>query len=135
MTHGAQNILPFPKPLSQPSQFEALWQIWPRRERKLVAKAKYDAILRGCKTRTLDKDSGQYVDIDLSATEDEILAGAVAYLKSQKATGSGSFGYIDGGKAYILDQIDKRTYRLKDDGKFIPYLSTWLNGGRFMDLL
>jgi len=97
--------------------FEALWKIWPRREKKVLAKAKYEAILRGrFSTRTLDKDSGQYVGIELDGTADQIMAGAKAYLESQKAKGSGAYGYVDG-------------------GKWIPHLATFLNQGRWEDWL
>lgn len=104
-----------PKPVMAPSRFEEIWKLWPNKAKKVIAKAKYDAILRGgFKTRTLDKDSGQYVDIELEATADAILAGV---------------------KAYVSAQIDTRTYRLKDDGKFIPHLATFLNQGRWEDWL
>lgn len=92
--------------------FEAVWKLWPNKAKKLVARAKYAAILKGgFRTRTLDKDSGQYVDIELGATPEDILAGV---------------------KAYVSSQID-RNYRLKDDGRFIPHLATWLNQGRWED--
>lgn len=95
--------------------FEAIWRIWPNKAKKVLAKAKYEAILRGgFRTRTLDKDSGQYVEIELDASPDDILAGVKAYLQSQRATGSGQFGY-------------------KDDGRFIPHLATFLNQGRWED--
>lgn len=97
------------------ARFEELWKLWPNKAKKVVARAKYDAILKGrYTTRTLDKDSGQYVEIELTATEEQILAGA---------------------RAYVDSQIDKRTFRLKDEGRFIPHLSTWLNGGRWEDFL
>lgn len=103
-----------PAPVAAPAtRFDELWAMWPRREKKPLARAKYEAIVaKGLKTRTLDKDSGSYVDLDLAATEDAILAGAKAYLKGQ---------------------IDRNTYTYKDGGKFIPYLATWLNGGRWED--
>lgn len=65
---------------------------------------------------SVEKDSGQYVELELQATADRILKGAKAYLESQKAKGSGAFGYVDG-------------------GKWIPHLSTFLNGGRWEDWL
>lgn len=105
----------FPEPEAVKGDFEAVWKIWPNKAKKVLAKAKYDAILKGgFRTRTLDKDSGQYVDIELAATPDSILLGA---------------------KAYIDSQFDRSTYRFKDDGKFIPHLATWLNGGRWEDWL
>jgi hypothetical protein len=100
-----------------PSLFEEVWKMWPNKSKKVLAKAKYDAILRGrFRTKTLDKDSGQYVDIELAADHERIVAGVAAYLKTQKATGSGAFGYIDG-------------------GKWIPHLATFLNQGRYEDWL
>lgn len=93
--------------------FEAIWRLWPNKAKKPLARAKYEAILKGgFHTRTLDRDSGLYVDIELNAAPDAILAGAKAYLDSQ---------------------VDRRTYRLRDDGKYIPHLATWLNGGRWED--
>ncbi len=101
-----------PKPQSR---FEEIWKLWPTKARKPLAKAKYDAIIHGrFKTKTLDKDSGTYVDIELEASELEIVTGVETYLKSQ---------------------VDKNTYRLKDEGKYIPHLATWLNQGRWMDLV
>jgi hypothetical protein len=107
----------FPEPTSTPSQnrFEEVWKIWPNKAKKPLAKARYEAILRGpFKTRTMDKDSGQFVEIEVTGTEDEMVAGI---------------------KAYLAAQVDKKTYRMKDDGKYIPHLSTFLNQGRFADLL
>lgn len=93
--------------------FESVWKLWPNKANKVMARQKYLAIIgAGLKTRALDKDSGQYVDMDLSATPDAILAGV---------------------KAYLASQIDKRTFRLRDDGKYIPHLATWLNRGRWED--
>lgn len=106
-------LFPEPVTMAEPSRFEEIWKRWPNKAKKVVAKAKYDAILKGkYSTRTLDKDSGQYIEIELSATQDQILAGVIAYIDSQ---------------------IDKRTFRLRDDGKFIPMLCTWLNQGRWSD--
>lgn len=95
------------------TRFDEFWKIYPLKVGKPMAKAKYTAIVTtGLDTKTLDKDSGQYIPIRLEATEDEIIAGAKRYLDSQ---------------------IDKKTYRMKDDGKFLLHPSTWLNKGRWMD--
>lgn len=103
----------FPEPETAPSRFEEVWKLWPRKDGKAVARAKFDAIVRGgFRAKTLDKSSGQFFDLELSATADEIIAGA---------------------KAYLASQIDKNTFRLKDDGRFIPHLSTWLGAGRWED--
>lgn len=98
------------------SRFNELWSMWPQKAKKPLARAKYEAILKGLRTRTLDKDSGQFVELDLQASESEIIEGAKKYLLTQKNTASGSYGYRDG-------------------GKYIPYLSTFLNGGRWEDLV
>ncbi len=111
MQPNVVTLFPEPEKAVQ-SRFEELWKRWPNHAKKALAKAKYEAVLKGMKTRTLDKDSGGYVEIELEAGEDEILAGAKAYLDSQ---------------------FDRTTYRYKDGGKYIPMLSTWLNGGRWMD--
>lgn len=97
------------------SRFEEVWQAWPRRDGKAVARTKYEAIIKGgFQTKTLDKSSGQFIELELSATAEEI---------------------IDGVKAYVASQIDKRTYRFKDDGKFIPHLATWLGRAGWEDFL
>ncbi len=110
----AENVLRlFPEPVAAPSRFNELWTLWPRKDGKAIARAKFDGITKGrFQTKTLDKSSGQFFDMELSATADEIIAGATAYLKSQ---------------------VDTNTYKLKDGGKFIPHLSTWLGAGRWMD--
>ena len=103
----------FPEPEAAPSRFEELWKFWPRREGKAVARAKFDGIVKGgFLTKTLDKSSGQYFDMQLSATADEIIAGAKAYLDSQ---------------------FDRSTYRYRDGGKFIPHLATWLGRAGWQD--
>jgi hypothetical protein len=95
--------------------FDKLWASWPRKDGKAVSRAKYLAIIKGgYQTKTLDKSSGQFIDMELGARPEQILAGA---------------------KAYVASQIDKRTYRLKDEGKFIPHLSTWLGRAGWEDWL
>lgn len=115
------NVLPmFPDQSPAPNQFDELWQIWPvhRRSKKALAKAKYDAITgRGLRTQTLDKDSGTYMPIELSATHDEIMAGAKAYIGMQR------------------NPVRGAPSPWRDEGKFICLLSTWLNQGRWMDLI
>lgn len=93
--------------------FDAVWAMWPRKEGKVVARQKYLAIIKGgYVTRTLDKSSGEFITVELSATPEQIIAGV---------------------KAYVASQIDTRTYRLKDDGKFIPHLATWLGRAGWQD--
>lgn len=96
-----------------PSLFEEVWKHWPRKDGKAVARAKFDGIVKGrFITKTLDKSSGQFFEMELSATGEQILEGV---------------------KAYLASQIDKKTYRLKDDGKFIPHLATWLGRAGWQD--
>ncbi len=105
------NVLAFPEPQPQ-TRFEEIWKLWPNKAKKPLAKARYLAAVAGMKTRTLDKDSGTYVEIEIQGSEDEIYAGVRAYLDSQ---------------------IDRNTFKLKDGGKYIPHLATWINQGRWMD--
>lgn len=91
--------------------FEEFWKLYPRKVGKPLARAKWNAITgNGLKTRTLDKDSGTYVEIELHASPAEIIAGAKAY-REQQFVG----------------------FKLKDDGKFIAHPATWLNQGRWED--
>jgi hypothetical protein len=97
--------------------FEEFWKAYPspRRTGKVLAKAKWDAIVNGgLSTRTLDKDSGQYVDIELRATPEDIILGITRYASSMRLP--------DG-------------WNYKDDGKFICQPATFLNQGRWMDWL
>ncbi len=110
----------FDEPVAAPApvgDFEAVWKLWPRKDGKAIARAKYLGIVGGqYQTKTLDKSSGQFIELELSATEAQILAGAKAYLASQKAKGSGAYGYVDG-------------------GKWIPHLATWLGRAGWEDWL
>lgn len=93
--------------------FDAIWKAWPRKDGKAIARAKYLAIIKGgFASKTLDKSSGQFIDMELSATPEQIAAGV---------------------KAYVDSQIDKRTFRVKDDGKFVPHLATWLGRAGWED--
>lgn len=109
------HLFPEPDPVVVPSRFEEAWKLWPRKDGKAVARAKFDAIVKGgFQSKTLDKSSGLYIDMELTATADEIIAGI---------------------KGYIQSQIDRNTYRLRDDGKFIPHLATWLGRAGWEDWL
>lgn len=93
--------------------FDEFWRTYPRKIGKPLARAKWDAITNGgLQTRTLDKDSGQYVEINLQATPEELIEGARRYAKSQ---------------------IDPQTFKVKDGGKFILHPATFLNQGRWLD--
>lgn len=108
------------EPTPEPSRFDEFWKAYPMPKRvgKAVAKAKFDAITgpHGLKTKTFDKDSNSYVEIELRGTPDEIIKGVEAYARMNKKTGSGAFGYVD-------------------DGKFLLHPSTFLNRGRWLDFI
>jgi len=105
-------------PLKTLLTFDDFWKAYPypRRIKKLLAKAKWDAITseNGLSTRTFDKDADRYVAIELKATPAELVAGVKRYDEANRATGIGDYGY-------------------KDDGKYICHPATWLNQGRWMD--
>lgn len=107
-------VTPFhKKPQPDPDSFEAFWLAYPKRVGKPLAAAKWEAITNGgLRTRTLDRDSGGYVEIELRATPQELLEAA---------------------KRYYESQLDRNTYRIKDGGRFTLNPATWLNAGRWMD--
>ncbi len=95
------------------SRFSEFWAVYPKKVGKPLAKAKFDAIVKGgYLTKTLDKDSNTFIDIELEASADDIIKAA---------------------KKYAAEQIDRNTYKLKDGGKFILHPASWLNKGRFLD--
>lgn len=94
-------------------RFEEVWKLWPRKDGKAIARTKYLAIVKGrFQSKTLDKASGQFIEMELSASPEQIIAGV---------------------KAYVDSQIDKRTFRFKDDGKYVPHLGTWLGRAGWED--
>lgn len=104
------------RPKPAPDSFDEFWLAYPhpRRVGRVLAKAKWDAITNGgLSTRTLDRDSGQYVSIELKASPAEILAGLKAYDERNRNPGA--------------------HWEYKDGGKFICHPATWLNQGRWMD--
>lgn len=89
--------------------FEEFWTNYPRKVGKPLARAKFMAIVKGgFRTKTMDRDSGQYVEIELEATPEEILAGT---------------------KRYALSLIDRNTFKRKVEDKFIAHPATFLNRG------
>jgi hypothetical protein len=111
MTAQLHDLFPSPQTATS-AGFDACWTYYPNKTKKALAKARYEAVVNGFKTRTLDKDSGMYVELELKASEAEIFAGV---------------------KAYVESQIDKRTFKMKDDGKYVPMFAVFLNQGRWMD--
>lgn len=116
------NVMPLfpihePESMVVESRFDDFWKAYPfpRRQGKAMAKAKFDQITNGgMTTRTLDRDSGMYVELTLQDSPENVIKGVLAYAESHKNTGSGAFGY-------------------KDGGKFIMHPSTFLNRGAWMD--
>ena len=97
--------------LPTPDRFEEFWKVYPRKVRKALARAKFEAITgEGLETKTLDRDSGEYVPIFLKADADTLIEAARRYRKSN---------------------IDPHTFDMKDDGKFMCHPATWLNQGRW----
>lgn len=93
-------------------KFAEFWRAFPKKTGKPLAKAKFDAITNGgLQTKTFDRDSNTYVQIELSATPDEL---------------------IEAAKRYRASQIGEN-YKLKDDGRFTCQPATWLNQGRWLD--
>lgn len=104
--------------LKREDKFEEFWMLYPqpRRTGKAMAKAKWDAITgpTGLRTRTKDRDADTFMSLTLSATPEEIIEGLKRSRELWEIKGVGKYGW-------------------KDDGKFIPLPTTWLNQGRWMD--
>lgn len=101
------------KQIEHETAFDEFWRLYPRKVGKPLARAKWEAITNGgMRTRTLDRDSGNYVDIELAATPQVLIAGA---------------------RRYRDMQVDRTTFKLKDNGRFILHPATWLNQGRWED--
>lgn len=97
----------------QSATFDDFWEAYPKKVGKPLARAKWEAITNGgLDTKTLDRDSGTYIEIHLQADPMEIVEGAKRYRKSQ---------------------VDPQTYRMRDGGRYIAHPATWLNQGRWMD--
>ena len=92
--------------------FEDFWREYPRKVAKPLARAKFEAITNGgLATRTLDRDSGLYVNITIEATPEDIVEAAKRYRRS----------------------LVGPDFRLTIEERFIPHPATWLNQGRFED--
>lgn len=103
-------------PMTHQDKFDEFWKMYPspRRTGKAICRAKWNAIVSptGLRTRTLDRDSGVFISLTLSATPEAILAGLRRHVELWQ---------------------DKATYGWKEGGKFIPMPATWLNQGRWED--
>lgn len=106
---------------TQMATFDDFWRLCPKKVGKPIAEAKWRAITspQGMMTRTLDRDSGLYIDIHLKATPEELIAGMKRYCMEQCPTST-------------WEEIAQGRARLKDGGKYTCHPSTWLNQGRWM---
>ena len=92
--------------------FEEFWRACPKKVGKALARAKFiEIVTNGLRTRTLDRDSGAYVELTHKADPLEIIAGMRRYRQSQIGA---DFGF-------------------KDDGRFLLHPATWLNRGGWED--
>ena|SRR5690554_4880690 len=104
----SETVLQFPG--AQEDRFEEFWAVYPRKIGKALARAKWTAITNGgLRTRTLDRDSQTFVEIELRATPSEI---------------------IEGAKRYREAMYDRHTRQFS---KYICHPATWLNQGRWED--
>lgn len=113
MTAVLTNVVP----ITQPDQFEAFWAACPKKVDKALTRAKFTAITsaQGLKTRTLDRDSGMFIEVHLKATADELIKAMWEYKSSQ----------------IVPTTINDRTPLLIEGGKFTMHPATWLNRGRW----
>jgi hypothetical protein len=109
------NVVPLTKAVS----FDDLWAAVPPEKRidKALCRAKFTAIIseQGMHTKNLDRDSGLFIAVHLKATAEELLRGWIRYI-GEHAT------------------ADTRWHppakmKLKEGGKYVRHLSTWLNRG------
>ena len=96
------------------ARFEEFWRYYPRKVGKAVAKAKYIEIVRGCTTRTLQRDSQTFIGLELQATEEQLIQAVQKWVDSM---------------------IDKKTFKRTVEDKYLPHAETWLNKGRFEDFI
>ena len=99
------------------SSFEDFWKESPKKEKKALAQAKWAAITaeKGLHTKTLDRDSGTYIDLALKATPEELVEAMKRYHRSQISPMIG---------------FEAPRHYLRDDGKYTLHPSNWLNQGR-----
>jgi hypothetical protein len=111
------NVVAMQRPKPDAGTFDEFWFAYPypARRQKALARAKWEAITgAGLRTRMLDKDSNEYVEIFLQATPAEIVDGVKRYEDKMRKPGIGEYGY-------------------KDDGKYICGAAVFLNQGRWED--
>ena len=78
-----------------PATFEAFWQECPRTVGKILAYALWQAITGdGLDTRNLNRDSGEYLDVSIKATPQELVDGMKLYRKRGWVTEEPEARYI-----------------------------------------
>lgn len=117
MTKSATVLSLFPEGLGSKedlsAKFDEFYAAYPKRVDKALARAKFFSIVKGgFRTKTLDKDSNTYVEIELTATADQL---------------------IEAAKTYTRSLLDINTFKRKVEDKYIPSPAVWLNKGRFED--
>lgn len=95
--------------------FEDFWKACPKQVDKALTKARFDALTseKGLNTKIRDRETGELI---------EVCYGTVAAGQLIRAM-----------KKYAQEQMDPKTYGLKDGGKYTCTPSVWLNRGRWMD--
>ena len=109
----ASNVVP----LVQPDRFDEFWAACPKKVDKPLCRAKWSAITsqHGLKTRTLDRDSGMFIEVHLKATADELIQAMRDYAWSQ----------------IVPSTRYEKSPQLIEGGKFTMQPATWLNRGRW----
>ena len=102
-----------PKP--ELSAFDLFWKASPKRSDKVLTRRLFDALTspEGLRTKVLNRDSGQYMEVSYSQVDPEVLVSAM--------------------KRYANTQINKDTYDLIDGGRWTCTPAVFLNRGRWLD--
>lgn len=115
--------------LNRDNKFEEFWTLYPspRRTGKAICRSKWEAITgpTGLRTRTKDRDAECFIVLTLSAAPEAIIEGLKRALCQWHNPTLTSW---DG-----RTESQLRFPKWKDDAKFIPMPSTWLNQGRWED--
>ena len=102
-----------PKP--EFSAFDRFWKASPKRSDKVLTRRLFDALTSpdGLRTKVLNRDSGQYMEVIYPQVDPETL--------------------IEAMKKYAKTQISKDTYDLIDGGRWTCTPAVFLNRGRWLD--
>ena len=102
------------QPEPEPALFDEWWSLQFHKTEKPLCKVKFDAITspRGYHTRMMDKTTGEYVEIHLQATPEEIL-------EAQKRQNKAFF--------------ERHGYANEHEKQFMRRPKQWLNQGGWLD--